>query len=70
MIINEARKYLKKFANKYYKTIDYELDILDKSCIEAFTKAKVLEFTSYEKLYAVNDKEQSYIDEFEKEQAS
>ena len=23
----EVRKYLKKFANKYYKTIDYELDI-------------------------------------------
>ena len=25
----EVRKYLKKFANKYYKTIDYELDITD-----------------------------------------
>ena len=23
----EVRKYLKKFENKYYKTIDYELDI-------------------------------------------
>ena len=23
----EVRKYLKKFANEYYKTIDYELDI-------------------------------------------
>ena len=23
----EVRKYLKKFSNKYYKTIDYELDI-------------------------------------------
>ena len=23
----EVRKYLKQFANKYYKTIDYELDI-------------------------------------------
>ena len=23
----EVRKYLKQFANEYYKTIDYELDI-------------------------------------------
>ena len=30
---NEVRKYLKKFANKYYKTIDYELDITDDGMI-------------------------------------
>ena len=29
----EVRKYLKKFANKYYKTIDYELDITDDGII-------------------------------------
>ena len=29
----EVRKYLKKFANKYYKTIDYELDITDDGMI-------------------------------------
>ena len=29
----EIRKYLKKFANKYYKTIDYELDITEDGMI-------------------------------------
>ena len=29
----EVRKYLKKFANKYYKTINYELDITDTGMI-------------------------------------
>ena len=29
----EVRKYLKQFANKYYKTIDYELDITDDGMI-------------------------------------
>ena len=29
----EVRKYLKKFANAYYKTIDYELDITDDGMI-------------------------------------
>ena len=29
----EVRKYLKKFANEYYKTIDYELDITKDSII-------------------------------------
>lgn len=29
----EVRKYLKKFANKYYKTIDYELDITEDGMI-------------------------------------
>ena len=29
----EVRKYLKKFANEYYKTIDYELDITDDGII-------------------------------------
>ena len=29
----EVRKYLKQFANKYYKTIDYELDITDDGVI-------------------------------------
>lgn len=29
----EVRKYLKQFANKYYKTIDYELDITDDGTI-------------------------------------
>ena len=29
----EVRKYLKKFANEYYKTIDYELDITDDGMI-------------------------------------
>ena len=29
----EVRKYLKKFKNEYYKTIDYELDITDDGMI-------------------------------------
>ena len=29
----EVRKYLKKFKNEYYKTIDYELDITDDGII-------------------------------------
>ena len=29
----EVRKYLKKFKNEYYKTIDYELDITDSGMI-------------------------------------
>lgn len=29
----EVRKYLKQFKNKYYKTIDYELDITDDGMI-------------------------------------
>ena len=29
----EVRNYLKKFANAYYKTIDYELDITDDGMI-------------------------------------
>lgn len=29
----EVRKYLKKFKNEYYKTIDYELDITDEGMI-------------------------------------
>ena len=29
----EVRKYLKKFANEYYKTINYELDITDNGII-------------------------------------
>ena len=40
---------------------------LDKQCIKAFKKGKVWESEGYGALYEVNDKEQSYIDEFEKE---
>ena len=29
----EVRKYLKKFKNEYYKTIDYELDITEDGMI-------------------------------------
>lgn len=29
----EVRKYLKKFKNEYYKTINYELDITDDGII-------------------------------------
>ena len=29
----EVRKYLKKFKNEYYKTIDYDLDITDDGII-------------------------------------
>ena len=29
----EVRKYLKKFKNEYYKTINYELDITDDGMI-------------------------------------
>lgn len=40
---------------------------LDKPCIEAFAKGKVWESEGFGALYEVNEEEQSYIDEFEKE---
>lgn len=40
---------------------------LDKPCIEAFKQGKVWESEGFGALYEVNEQEQSYIDEFEKE---